>query len=203
MPVAAALRNGGEGARMSAHLLLVLFGVAMALLVAAAIVWQYVSYRGRRVVMCPETHEPVDVELDAWRAARERTLDVEAKLKLQSCSRWPEKEDCGQECIAQIDESPEGTLMRNILVSWFRWKACALCGHAIGPIQWHDQMPGLRAPDGKLREWEGVAAADLPAILATHHAVCWNCLLAESFRRDHPALVTDRAPTPLRDKLYH
>jgi hypothetical protein len=33
-------------------------------------------------------------------------------------------------------------------------------------------------------------------VLATHRPVCWNCAVAEGFRRAHPELVTDRQARP-------
>lgn len=180
--------------------LLVLVGAA---LIAGAFGRRFLSHRGRRIVTCPETRQPAGVELDAWLAARTGSIEGDTVLRLQSCSRWPENENCCQACVAQIEASPEGTLMRNILVAWFREKSCAFCGRMIGQIAWHDEMPALRSSDGTLREWEDVAAADLPSMLETDQAVCVNCLLTESFRRANPDLVTDRAETSLRDRMFH
>jgi hypothetical protein len=163
---------------------------------------RFMAYRGQRVVVCPETRRPAGVELDAWQAVR-RGIEGHADLHLKSCSRWPERHDCGQDCLSQIEASPEGTLVRNMVTAWYRDKRCLYCRRTIGEIAWHDAMPGLRAPDGKLREWSDVATADVPAVLQTHDAVCRNCDLAESFRREHPDLVTDRADTPLRNRAIH
>jgi hypothetical protein len=188
---------------MSPQLFFSLLGLLCAALIAGAFVRRYVSHRGRRIVTCPESQQPAGVELDAWLAARTGSIEGEPVLRLQSCSRWPENESCCQACVAQIEASPEGTLMRTILVAWFRGKSCAFCGRMFDDIAWHDEMPALRSPDGTLREWEDVAAADLPSMLVTDQAVCSNCLLTESFRRDNPSLVTDRADTSLRDRLFH
>jgi hypothetical protein len=188
---------------MSPQFFFALLGFLCAALVAGFLVRRYLSHRGRRIVTCPETEQPAGVELDAWLATRTSTIEGEPVLRLQSCSRWPENEGCCQACVAQIEASPDGTLMRTILVAWLRGKSCAFCGRLIDEIAWHDEMPALRSSDGTLREWEDVAAADLPAMLATDQAVCSNCLLTESFRRDNPSLVTDRADTALRDRLFH
>jgi hypothetical protein len=193
-----------ELVQMSPQLLVSLFVLVLIAFVAGRLLWRFAAYRGRRIVTCPETLQPAGVELDAWDAALTRKKgNGQTVLHLQSCSRWPEKENCPQQCVSQIEASPEGTMMRNILVSWFRGRSCTFCGRAIGEIAWHDEMPALRAPDGTLREWESVDGADLLAMLATHQSVCWNCLLAEGFRRDHSSLVTDRPESPLRDRLYH
>ena len=44
---------------------------------------------------------------------------------------------------------------------------------------------------------------DLILAIAHHLAVCARCELAESFRRDFPHLVTDRAETPLRNRAIY
>lgn len=175
---------------------------AVALLLSGLLVWRFRAYRGQRVIVCPETKQPAGVELDAWLVAC-GPVDGQAVLRLKSCSRWPERHDCDQDCLSQIEASPEGTLMRNVVAAWYRDKRCFYCKRLIGEIAWDEAMPALHASDGTLREWKGISAAGVPAILETHEAVCWNCSLAEVFRREHAGLVTDRAETPLRERAIH
>src|SRR5215204_6996446 len=66
----------------------------------------YMEFRGTRVVVCPETRQHVAVELDALHAAVSST-EKEAELRLRSCTRWPEREGCDQDCIYQIANAPE------------------------------------------------------------------------------------------------
>jgi hypothetical protein len=113
-------------------------------------------------------------------------------LRLRDCSRWPEKRGCGQTCLTQVEESPEDCLVREMLQRWYAERACVYCHKPFGPIHWHDHKPGLRAPDGALHEWHDVAPETLPDVMRTHQAVCWNCLMAESFRARFPDLVVDR-----------
>jgi hypothetical protein len=188
---------------MTPQLFLSLFALLLLVGAGAVFTWRYVEYRGKRIVVCPETEKPVGVELDAWRAARTRGVDGESDLRLQSCTRWPEKKDCGQECVAQISSGPDVTLLRNIVAGWYRTRRCVFCMNPIGEVKWHDAMPGLRAFDGTLRQWSSITAEDVLNALANHAAVCFNCFNGESFRKEHPELVTDRADTPLRDRLYH
>src|ERR1044071_6001838 len=91
-------------------------GVAVKLLVA------WFRYRGDRVITCPENRQPAGVRLEAGRAAR-TSLIGGAEFRLSDCSRWPEKSDCGRECLTQIAESPDGCLVRNILAEWYRGKS--------------------------------------------------------------------------------
>ena len=55
-----------------------------------------------------------------------------------------------------------------------------------------DHRPALRSTDGKLVEWNEVPVADIQTVMSTYTPVCWDCYLAQSFRRDHPEMVVDR-----------
>jgi len=82
--------------------LLLLFLVGTCLLLLLPALWAeqtYHIYREGRTVNCPETHAPVLVRFNALRAAWS-SLSGAPKLRLADCSRWPERADCGQECIA-------------------------------------------------------------------------------------------------------
>lgn len=184
--------------------LITLFGVALVLsaLPAGWLAFRaYRKYRGRGVLTCPETLAPVAVELDAARAALGE-IAGHTDLRLQSCSRWPERQDCGQECLQVIEHSPEDCLVRTILTKWYRGASCRLCGRDVGEIRWSEHRPALLGPDRKTREWDEVPAQELPSVLKTHGPVCWDCHMAETFRAAHPELVLDdplhRAPRRAR-----
>lgn len=148
----------------------------------------YWRYRGARVVTCPETKLTVAVEVSAAKAAVSSVL-ADPQLRLSSCSRWPERQDCGQECVAQIEVAPDGCLVRDRLADWYRDTRCALCGRGITAIRWTDRKPGLLAPDLTTLDWSEIVSEKLPTILATHKPVCWNCNVAESFLRRYPDRV--------------
>jgi len=81
--------------------LLLLFLVGTCLLLLLPALWAeqtYHTYREGRTVNCPETHAPVSVRFNALRAAWSG-LSGPQKLRLTDCTRWPERADCGQECI--------------------------------------------------------------------------------------------------------
>lgn len=145
------------------------------------------TYRGVRLVTCPETRDTVAVEVDTVEAAKHH-------LRLRTCTRWPEREDCGQECLAEIASGPADCLLRNIVAKWYRGKECAVCTRPIDEIVWHERPPALIAPDGMTREWKEVAPEQLPKVFKTHLPLCWNCHIAFEFRREHPELVIDRVP---------
>ena len=78
-------------------ILLVAFGAVGFLWVLPA--WR--EYWGKRVVTCPETRDPAVVEVDAARVAAS-AWGGPPDIRLKDCSRWPEKADCGQDCLADV-----------------------------------------------------------------------------------------------------
>jgi hypothetical protein len=174
------------------YLLLVVIVVANVSVVAWLVTRHYLRWRGARLVHCPETHETVAVEVDAADAVR-AALRAKPGLHLKECSRWPERAGCGQECLQELEASPDDCLVRNILTRWYADKTCALCGKPLGTIVWHDHKPGLLSPDGKPFAWPQVSPESVPRVLETHRALCWDCLGAESFRSQFPNRVVDRA----------
>jgi hypothetical protein len=155
----------------------------------------YLAYRGTRVVTCPETGRPAAVEVDALHAAAGRASAGRPLLHLASCSRWPERQGCGQECLAQVEAAPRDCLARTMLERWYAGKACAFCHHPFGEIHWAEHRPGVRLPTGAIVAWPAIRPEELPAVLAASAPVCWNCQIAETFRREHPDLVVDDPPT--------
>jgi len=168
--------------------------LAAALFVARAIpgVRAYFNFRGKRLVTCPETKKAVAVNVAAGEAALGSFFN-EPTLHLNQCSRWPERQDCGQECLQQIKADPQNCLVWNLVSKWYEGKSCVFCRKPIGPLHHIDHAPALLGPDFKTREWKGIAPEQLPEVFSTHQPVCWNCHVTESFRRLHPELVTDRA----------
>ncbi len=177
---------------MNVTLVLILATAALCVLYLLAIAARvYRRFSGPMVVSCPETHQPAAVAVDVPHAALTATIDA-TDLRLARCSRWPERQDCGQECLRQIELAPEDCLMRTILTKWYEGKSCALCGTEIGPIHSWDHKPGIIAADGTAMECTSVPAERLQTTLDTCKPVCWNCEVAEEFRRRNPDLVIDK-----------
>lgn len=151
----------------------------------------YVRYRGTRVVTCPETRGPAAVRLDVADAVV-AALRGSDEHRLADCSRWPERQACGQACIEQVESAPEGCLVRELLAAWYEGKQCALCRRPFHEIHWHDHKPCLINEDGLTAEWRDFQPEKLPEVLETHRPVCWNCHVAETFRRTRPDRVVDR-----------
>ena len=151
----------------------------------------YRKQRGEQVIICPETGNTAIVEVDAMRAALTSVVG-QPDMRLRECSRWPMKADCGQECLLQIESAPAECLVHGVLAKWYRGKTCAYCGKPFHEINWTDHKPGLMNSQKELVEWRDVQLEKVLEVMETHRPVCWNCLVAESFRRDFPEMVVDR-----------
>ena len=61
----------------------------------------YSRTQGRRIVICPDNHRAANIELDARHAVAMHMVGNQGR-KIQDCSRWPARENCGRECLAQV-----------------------------------------------------------------------------------------------------
>ncbi len=172
--------------------------VMVALLVAGILLFRsipvvraYFTFRGKRLITCPETHKTEAIDVAAREAAATAFFG-EPTLHLDRCSRWPERQDCGQECLQQVETDPENCLLWNIVANWYEGQRCVYCHKLFERIQHLDHPPALMGLDHTTAEWKQFRPEQLPGIFATSKPVCWNCHIAETFRRQHPELVTDR-----------
>ncbi|HYW72730.1 MAG TPA: hypothetical protein VE961_17025 [Pyrinomonadaceae bacterium] len=190
----------------------IIYGILAALAVAAI----YVGIRyfvrasqkfgGERVIICPETGKQAMVEVDVRHAAVS-SLIGQTDLRLENCWRWPMKQDCGQECLLQLDLADENCLVRSVLEKWYQDKLCAFCERPFGKIDLTDHKPALLNSEGVTVEWQQIPLSAVTEAMATYQPVCWNCHIAQSFRREHADLVVDRS-LPLVDRsherhMYH
>jgi hypothetical protein len=170
--------------------------IAVLLLGALAVVCTmafraYLRYRGKRVITCPETENPAAVHVDVANVAREAVFGKH-HLRLDQCSRWPERQNCGQECLSQIEADPENCLVWNMVDNWYKGKSCAYCQKPFHEIHWHDRQPALLGPDRNTAQWSEIPPENLPAVFQNFLPVCWNCFIAENYRRQHPEQLVDR-----------
>ncbi|MFN7997685.1 MAG: hypothetical protein U0Q18_28965 [Bryobacteraceae bacterium] len=168
--------------------------VAILVVLGRAFLRVYLEYRGDRVITCPENQRPAGVRVNAGHALL-TAFEGHPDLRLKSCSRWPEMRNCGQQCLQQIEASPEECLVRNILEKWYAGKKCTVCGKLIGEIHWADHKPALLNVEHKTVQWQDVAPEKVPEVLASHQPVCWNCHIVNSMITQHPELVVDRSRT--------
>jgi hypothetical protein len=56
---------------------------------------------GPRLVNCPADSQPATIELDVQHAVAMHVLGNPVR-KIQHCSRWPERQACGRNCLTQV-----------------------------------------------------------------------------------------------------
>ncbi len=164
----------------------------------------WLKFRGTRVVTCPETKKPAAVQVEAGHAAW--TSFSGPDLRVKHCSHWPgtlaaaparELRNCGEACLSQIEAAPRDYLVRTIVTDWYQGKTCLYCGKPLGKINL--ERHALLDLEGVTVEWRDLQPETIPGVLTTHRPVCWNCHIAETFRRLYPELVVDRDRTPVGD----
>jgi hypothetical protein len=179
---------------MTARLFIVLLILSVLAVYLIIAIRTWFRVHGTRVVVCPETQRTAAVAVDAGHAmataVRERT-----DLRLTSCSRWPERQDCAQPCVRQIETAPSETRPKTIAVHFFETARCAICRRPIGPPSVMTLQPGfMDAATHKVQRWNEIPPQDLAGAIAADHPLCSNCTVAESFRQRFPDKVTDRRP---------
>jgi hypothetical protein len=86
--------------------LLVLAGSCLFLIMPLILGWPiYAQYRGTRTIVCPQTHGHAVVRIDSLHALL-TTIFASEKLRLATCSLWPERANCAQDCIGQAIRLP-------------------------------------------------------------------------------------------------
>lgn len=174
-------------------------GLLLAIAVLAVAIWfgirwfvrSSARYKGSRIVTCPETKKPAIVAVDSLHASLTSIVGA-PDIRLEQCSRWPMKRNCGQECLTDLDVAPESCLVAGVLMHWYRDKKCVYCRKVFSEVQWLDHRPALLSPERKLLTWKEVDLEKLQSVLETHSPVCWDCYIAQTFRLDHPDLVVLR-----------
>lgn len=172
----------------SIYVIVVLLGVAGFFVVVG--LRSFLKFRGVRVVTCPETKQPAAVRVDAGHAAVSAAWD-HTELRLEQCSRWPERGACEQPCLKQIEAAPHDCLLRSILTRWYEGKTCVYCDRPL-TLHTHAQQPALRHPDGHTLDFASLRPEELVARIDEFAPVCFDCHLAEQFRRQFPDRVTER-----------
>jgi len=80
------------------------FVIGSAFFVSAAVLWYFMAkWECQQTfrALCPETMQLVDLHVDAAHAAKTRFHGRE-ELVVTSCSRWPGRQGCGQDCTPQL-----------------------------------------------------------------------------------------------------
>jgi hypothetical protein len=178
---------------VEAYLVIAIVAFTILYFVVPPVVAAFARYRSERLITCPETRQPAAVGLDVTHATLSAVVGP-PDLRLKHCTRWPERQDCGQECLLQIELSPEECKVHNILTSWYKDQACFFCGKPFDEIHLYDHKPALLSPDGRTVEWQDLRVEKIPAVLETARPVCWDCHILKTFMREHADLVVQRPP---------
>ena len=102
------------------------------------------------------------MDLDALHLAKDAVFGT-PQFRLSECSRWPERQGCGQECLKQIEAAPQGCLVRRIVADWYAGKTCVICGKGVDTAeQWVGHVPALLDPEKKTLYWDKIAPEKLP-----------------------------------------
>jgi hypothetical protein len=148
------------------------------------------ALRGPRVVACPDTGMAAGVKVDLLYAVRTGLRHHAPCVRLTACSRWAERGRCAEACVSQAAD--RASTPRAIVARGVTGQPCAYCGRTIEHVAFLDHYAAFLQPDGSTIEWPEVPPERLRDTIAARPPVCWNCHIAETFRRTHPELVTDR-----------
>jgi hypothetical protein len=151
-------------------------------------VWRRLS--GTRLVTCTATGRSAAVRIDAKHAAISTLVKASPETRMAECSLWATCGLCDRGCMpeALAEESAIG----NVLSHWYAQRKCVYCGKLIGTAESFGHHAALLTPQGVTHEWAKVPANRVADSLNTNQPVCWNCHVAETFRRAYPGMVTDR-----------
>ncbi len=83
------------------YVLLAVLAVAVPAFVLTPVARSWWRARGARLVVCPGDRQPARVEPDPLEVAFLEVFHIPGQT-LKSCSRWPGKGGCGQDCLVQI-----------------------------------------------------------------------------------------------------
>ena len=164
---------------MITYVVIAILAVALVAIAFRRSYQAFATYRGTRVMACPETGQPVAIDLQARRAAL-AALFKRPDLRVQECSRWPERAGCDEACVHEIEAAPSAHRVPTILAEWCHSRPCVCCGAPLTGVHVGAHEPHLMNAGRKIVEWRQVPLQDLPLVLSTCAPVCETCLLAET-----------------------
>ena len=83
-----------------------IIAVAVCYVLVPVVADTFRRFRAKRSVKCPETGREAEIDLDAGQAALTSAFG-RALLRVKSCSLWPARKNCAQDCIHSEGESTE------------------------------------------------------------------------------------------------
>jgi hypothetical protein len=176
-------------------LFFLVFGCGVAAIYFRDAVAAWRRWRGVRLVTCPETSRTAAVTVDTAHAATTAFFENAPSIRLSTCSRWSTRGPCRQPCLHSLIREGDAAMVETVATQWYADQTCVFCGKRIARVTSGARPPALAGPDGLTVEWPSLPPEQLTDAFHTHRAVCWDCHLIESFRRQHPDLYIDR-PSP-------
>lgn len=147
---------------------LVLGLMACVLLVLKA--HQYFPRRAR--VLCPETRNPSAVRLDTSHAVKTFFTNVE-ELRISECERWPERADCQQDCLLQIDTKP--VILERTLAKFYEGKLCARCNAVLTRNDWEHGSFAMVNINNVYIPAAKIPLSEMPMTLDGYRPLCRIC----------------------------
>ncbi len=146
-------------------------------LLGAAVVLAVRGYRvsrGTRLVRCPEGGDVVQTEVNPWRAALASAFGAESNV-VRACTHWPERGQCSQECLHQIETSPTGCREEDLVARWRDGRDCAVCGIHLDTTWQAPNQVAYLGPEGATSQLRDLKAEDLVRLFWSCEPVCWDC----------------------------
>lgn len=156
--------------------LLFVLGAATAALIVLVI---YHREPRKRNVMCPESGMPAEVEIDGLHAFYTLLRD-QKEIRLKSCSRWPQRAGCDEDCLAQIASGPA---IERVVAKWCNGKKCAICAMPITRLDWQRGRAGALDTKRNLIELRDMNWNEFPMVLEQYEPLCWRCHETELVKR--------------------
>ncbi len=161
---------------MPVHTAGLLAAVAVLCPASARAIFLLYRYGGGREVRCPESSRRASVRPRFWRVLW-TGMAGQPKLSLASCSEWPERQSCGQQCLGQVDLACRGRLLRAMVSRWYAGRKCFYCDTPFASGSGPEQAVLVA---GRTVEVSAIPAGRLPILLAKAKPVCFACHAAHS-----------------------
>jgi len=145
----------------------------------------YYKNRGKRSITCPDDQKPAEIEVDR-KFALQAAMRGNEQMRVETCSHWPAREECGQECLVQVDPTPEN--IERLFTKWFDGKPCSICARALTPADWRMGRMAFLDDNFKLVELRQIDLEDLGLVAEPKRPLCWKCHREEKQRQAQPAV---------------
>lgn len=157
--------------------MLFVLGVAVAAFVVLTV---YHRRPKKQAIVCPETLQSEVVEIDRAHALYTLLRDKK-EVRLKSCTRWPDRAECDQDCVVQIDAGP--AVVERILSKWYDGRNCAMCATPLVRNNFQRGRAAALDRDGALVELRDLNWNEFPMSLERFYPICWKCHGVELERR--------------------